>query len=183
MVTRLREKGFIASGDANALFNENVIGKNCYDLVSMLNVLDRADKPISMLKALKSCIKKDGRILLAVVLPFCPFVESGTKQLEPTEKLNMEGGLCVEGASFERSVALLNKQLFLPLDLEIEKWSKLPYISEGDQKKEFYVLEDAIFLLRKKKQQGDDDLLIIPPNVDSLNNFKVSASSNFFGLL
>ena len=47
----------------------------------------------------------------AVVLPFCPFVEDGTKQRQPSERLNMNGGWCREGASFEAAVQRLIEQV------------------------------------------------------------------------
>ena len=181
MVQRLKEKGFITSKDANVLFDETIIGKNYYDLVSMFNVLDRADKPISMLKALKSCVKKDGRILLAVVLPFCPFVEQGVKKVKPVERLNLPG-ICKKSTPFEYGVTVLDEFLRTHLGLEVEKWSKLPYISEGDYNQNIYVLENAILLLKKSTtivssniinsnhtaSNDENDEQVISPNFDIL---------------
>lgn len=91
MIKRLKEKGFIATANAGALFDEKIIGNHCYDLVSLLNVLDRVDKPLSMLRAVKKLIKREGRILLALVLPFRPVVQD--TGLPPSEALPMERGM------------------------------------------------------------------------------------------
>lgn len=48
-----------------------------YDFISALNLLDRCDKPLELLNYIKSSLKPDGRFLLALVLPFAPFVEAG----------------------------------------------------------------------------------------------------------
>jgi len=56
-----------------------------FNLVMCLNVLDRADKPLTLLRDLRGMVKPGtGRLLLAVVLPWCAFVESGNKQMQPT---------------------------------------------------------------------------------------------------
>lgn len=63
-----------------------------YDVISCLNLLDRCDKPISLLENIrKSLNPKQGRLIVAVVLPFRPFVESGTDNLEctPINKLSV----------------------------------------------------------------------------------------------
>jgi 2-polyprenyl-3-methyl-5-hydroxy-6-metoxy-1,4-benzoquinol methylase len=50
-----------------------------YDVISCLNVLDRCDKPMSLLEDIrKSLNPHGGRLIIAVVLPFSPCVESGS---------------------------------------------------------------------------------------------------------
>jgi hypothetical protein len=148
MVGRLRQRGFVATGDPSALF-DGQLGRGAFDLVLFLNVLDRASRPMSMLRALKALVKPGtGRILIAVVLPWCPFVERGAKQASPEEELPMQGGLCREGATFERSLALLAQRVLLPMGFEIEAWSRVPYISEGDSSQDLYFLDDALLLLK-----------------------------------
>lgn len=49
-----------------------------YDVISCLNLLDRCDKPLSLLRDVKKALKPNtGRLVVAVVLPFSPCVESG----------------------------------------------------------------------------------------------------------
>ena len=126
-----------------------------FDVIMCLNVLDRADKPVSLLKSLKPLLKKKhGVLVLAVVLPWCPFVESGNKQLPPTEKLDMDGASCKDRASFELSMQVLLESTILPLGYRLEKWTRLPYISQGDTKSPYYVLSDAVFVLSLAEPQS-----------------------------
>jgi 2-polyprenyl-3-methyl-5-hydroxy-6-metoxy-1,4-benzoquinol methylase len=48
-----------------------------YDVITCLNVLDRCDYPMTMLKDMVRVVKQDGCIIIAVVLPFSPYVEKG----------------------------------------------------------------------------------------------------------
>ena len=48
-----------------------------YDLIVCLNVLDRCDRPLSLLRQIHSKLRDGGVLLLAVVFPFKPFVEKG----------------------------------------------------------------------------------------------------------
>lgn len=49
-----------------------------YDVISCLNLLDRCDKPLSLLENIRQSLNENGgRLIVAVVLPFKPCVESG----------------------------------------------------------------------------------------------------------
>ena len=80
--------------------------------------------------------------------PWCPFVESGTKQLPPTEQLPMEGARCRDGASFEASLSAMVTRVLEPAGLEVLSVSRVPYISQGDSMQRYYVLSDAIIVCR-----------------------------------
>ena len=55
---------------------------NSYDVISCLNLLDRCDKPLSLLEDMRKALNPNGgRLILAVVLPFSPCVESGTDMI------------------------------------------------------------------------------------------------------
>lgn len=49
-----------------------------YDVISCLNLIDRCDRPLDLLNKIRASLKPDGRLLLAVVLPFSPYVETGS---------------------------------------------------------------------------------------------------------
>lgn len=172
MGRRLRARGFVASTDIDVVFDHTRIGRGCYDLVTLLNVLDRADRPQSLLKGLTQLVKpKTGRLLLGVVLPFCPFVEGGKQQRAPAEPLPMTGGMCREGATFERSLALLVRNVLEPLGWEVERWTRLPYLSEGDSKADLYILDDAVLVLRMARSAGrdvDDAAFVKEPDLERL---------------
>ena len=103
-------------------------GKGPFDLISCLNVLDRADKPMTLLRQMRDCLSPDGRIIIAVVLPFCPFVEVGSRQLKPTERIDAGGRRVPAEVSINRFVY----EVFKPLGLEVEAFSRAPYLCEGD---------------------------------------------------
>lgn len=49
-----------------------------FDVISCLNLLDRCDKPLTLLRDIKQTLcPVTGRLIVAVVLPFKPCVESG----------------------------------------------------------------------------------------------------------
>lgn len=49
-----------------------------YDVVSCLNLLDRCDDPLHLLRDIRlSLVPNTGRLILAAVLPFQPYVEVG----------------------------------------------------------------------------------------------------------
>lgn len=160
MVSRLRKRGFTATTAKDDTFQN--MGKRSIDLVMFLNVLDRADRPLTMLRALKELlVPGTGRLLVAVVLPWCPFVEDGGRQRKPSEHLPMRGGKCKEKATFESSVKTMVDNVFTPMGLEVESWSKLPYLCEGEQGgREWYVLDDAIFVL--KVSEGGEGEVVAP---------------------
>lgn len=51
--------------------------KRRYDMISCLNVLDRCDKPVSLLRQIKAALKPNAKAIIAIVLPFKPYVETG----------------------------------------------------------------------------------------------------------
>ena len=49
-----------------------------FDVISCLNLLDRCDRPLTLLSDIKQTLSPvTGRLIVAVVLPFKPCVESG----------------------------------------------------------------------------------------------------------
>ena len=47
-------------------------------MIACLNLLDRCDKPLTLLSDIKETLHPEtGRLIVAVVLPFRPLVESG----------------------------------------------------------------------------------------------------------
>ena len=50
-----------------------------FECISLLNVLDRCDAPFTLLTQLRSLLAPGGTLVLAVVIPFRPFVEDGKR--------------------------------------------------------------------------------------------------------
>ncbi|GFN85992.1 methyltransferase-like protein 9 [Plakobranchus ocellatus] len=113
-----------------------------FDLVSCLNLLDRCDKPMSLLAQIKTVLQPStGRLLVATVIPFKPYVEFNSKTHEPSELLR------ITGSNFEEQVQQL-VSLFHQAGFLVEKFTRLPYLCEGDLRHSFYVLTDAVFVLK-----------------------------------
>ncbi len=55
--------------------------------------------------------------------------------------------------SWEQSVRLLTERVFVPLGFSVESVSRLPYLSQGDTRASFYVLDDAVFVLSNRDVQ------------------------------
>ena len=56
-----------------------------YDLISCLNLLDRCETPLDLLKGIqRSLVPGTGRVILALVLPFQPYVEIGMCVANPS---------------------------------------------------------------------------------------------------
>ncbi|KAK3792034.1 hypothetical protein RRG08_055301 [Elysia crispata] len=113
-----------------------------FDVVSCLNLLDRCDKPMTLLSQIKEVLRPDtGRLLVAVVIPFKPYVEFNSKTHEPSELLR------ITGSNFEEQIQQL-VSIFHQAGFLVEKFTRLPYLCEGDLRHSFYVLTDALFVLK-----------------------------------
>ncbi|XP_078689167.1 protein-L-histidine N-pros-methyltransferase-like [Branchiostoma floridae x Branchiostoma belcheri] len=122
-----------------------------YDLISCLNLLDRCDKPRTVLEEIRRSLSPDGHLILAVVLPYSPCVESGSKLVDPTEVLP------VEGKGWEKQANSFVEQVLTPSGFEVETFSRLPYLCEGDLYHPYYVLHDAVFVLRATEPGIEQD--------------------------
>eukprot|EP00397_Hematodinium_sp_SG-2012_P040872 GEMP01044871.1.p1 GENE.GEMP01044871.1~~GEMP01044871.1.p1 ORF type:complete len:299 (-),score=33.35 GEMP01044871.1:882-1646(-) len=132
LVRRLRAKGFTAT----STLDPTTVG-GTYDVVAMLNVLDRTSNPLELLESCKQLLKDDGSLLLACVVPWSPF------------KRVFEGAMRLTRRSenwWERSAVAMCAN-FEDLGWEVKKISRVPYLSEGDWRSPIYVLDDCIFVL------------------------------------
>ncbi|KAK3581155.1 hypothetical protein CHS0354_024687 [Potamilus streckersoni] len=140
MLKRLQQKGYRILD-----LNEWDDGSRTFDLIGCLNLLDRCDKPVSILHSMKKALSQNGRVIVAVVLPFEPYVELSTDGHRPTEVIHLQG------QTFEEQVVSLVKDVFEPAGFELEHFTRLPYLCEGDMYHSFYVLDDAVFVLKHKE--------------------------------
>lgn len=116
-----------------------------YDVIAFLNLLDRCDRPLTMLAQARALLRpRTGRLVVALALPFAPYVEVGSSNHLPTEKL------AIEGETFEEQVKSVAEQVFEPAGFRLLRWTRTPYLCEGDIHQSFYYLSDAIFILEAK---------------------------------
>nr|XP_012230521.1 PREDICTED: uncharacterized protein LOC105676884 isoform X3 [Linepithema humile] len=113
-----------------------------FNVILCLNLLDRCDRPNTLLRLLRNSLAPGGRLVVALVLPFSPYVEVGERgNHKPSEYLP------VRGSGLEAQIAGLIDRVFTPLGLRCLVWSKLPYLCEGDLGQSYYFLDDVIFVL------------------------------------
>ncbi|XP_008191413.1 protein-L-histidine N-pros-methyltransferase isoform X2 [Tribolium castaneum] len=113
-----------------------------FDLISCLNLLDRCDTPNQLLAQIKTSLKPDGLVLLAVVLPFSAYVEAGSRDHRPTELLP------IVGSCFEEQVKSVVDDVLTPAGYEVVSWTRVPYLCEGDLQQSYYWLDDVVFVLK-----------------------------------
>lgn len=112
-----------------------------YDLISCMNVLDRCERPLSMLERIKTKLKPNGKLLLAIVFPLSQYVENSKNRHKPIETIN------VTGDTLEQQVNSFHKNVIEAHGFRLISWTKLPYLCEGDMELSFYWLNDVIMLL------------------------------------
>lgn len=120
-----------------------------YDVICCLNVLDRCETPLGLLRMLRARLAhRSGRLVLALVLPLSQYVESGKCGTKPLEKLR------VRGSTLEQQVQSLYKDVIVPAGFILETWTRLPYFCEGDLEQAYYWLDDVVMVLRAADPYG-----------------------------
>jgi len=144
MAYRLRRRGF-------ACFRQDVavhgVPEPPYDAIACLNVLDRCDRPLALLANLRAGLKDRGLLLLALVLPYNPFVYEGGSSRDPSEKLPL-----THTREWERSALEVCERVIEPLGFEVELITRAPYLSGGDAKRPLYELDDVVLVCRARGQ-------------------------------
>ncbi|CAF0998144.1 unnamed protein product [Adineta steineri] len=116
-------------------------GDSTFDIITCLNVLDRCENPLSLLKQIRNHLTpRTGRLIVSLVLPFKPYFEYNNNH-RPNESIQIEGDLPEE----QINSLLLN--IFQPLGFYLKKLTRLPYLCEGDIERSYYFLSDYIFVL------------------------------------
>lgn len=139
MAKRLRGAGYVCH-------QEDLIGgplkEQPFDVIALLNVIDRTSRPLSLLENLRPMLKEGGELIVAVPFPLAPHAYVGAETVDPEEMLPIAKG------GFELQARHLVEHLFEPLGYELVLISRAPYLSRGPSQKPVYVLDDAIFVLR-----------------------------------
>eukprot|EP00300_Choanocystis_sp_HF-7_P022107 c21246_g1_i1.p1 GENE.c21246_g1_i1~~c21246_g1_i1.p1 ORF type:complete len:340 (+),score=60.84 c21246_g1_i1:56-1021(+) len=164
MCRRLRQRGFECIQTAQ-LSREalGLLPEQSFTLVSCLNVLDRCHYPMTMLRNMRELLHPTkGVLLLALVLPWCPFVEDGTGQVAPIEQLNIPPGCPCKGnvrkMEFETSVQYFTMRVLEPCGFRVTCVSRVPYLCKGDDYKPYYSLDDALFVCVPDLKVAEGDL-------------------------
>lgn len=119
-----------------------------WDVISCLNVLDRCSRPTDLLRQIHKSLNIGGRVIIALVLPYQPYVEvGGSGNHEPEERMS------IQGSSFDEQVGSFIADVLNPLGFQVDKWTRLPYLCEGDLNQAYYWLSDAVFVARKAENE------------------------------
>jgi SAM-dependent methyltransferase len=119
-----------------------------YDVISALNLFDRCDKPLSILKDVHYSLKPGGLLVVALVLPFRPYVESVPSH-KPSEAMIVSKGTFKH--EVETAVAA-----FAAAGFTLERWSRVPDLCEGDLRKPIYQLDNGLFVFRRTEGGGEE---------------------------
>jgi SAM-dependent methyltransferase len=141
MARKLRKRGFRCY---EADLAESGVPEPSYDVITCLNVLDRCPRPKSLLAEARRALAPDGRLVLAVPLPFNAFFYEGPASRDQKERLDVSGG------RWERAAAELVEKVLDPMGFDVETLSRVPYLCRGDSRHELYVLDDALLVCKEK---------------------------------
>ena len=111
-----------------------------FDVITCLNVLDRCEKPLSLLEKIRRHLHpQHGRLVISLVLPVKQYFEYNDDH-RPDESLHLHGDYP------EEQINDLLSRIFRPLGFALKKFTRLPYLCEGDLERSYYFLFDYLFV-------------------------------------
>ncbi len=185
MQWRLQQKGFKVLDvntwdkielDARAQENESInIEKTNkylkYDVISCLNLLDRCETPITLLKSIKDALVPNGLLVVALVLPFKSFYEYNRDNRPVEDLFDIRYSAQISNEVYkEHCMAMTNQTaqcaqpkpinpllsqisylvnfVFKPIGFELVKFTKLPYLCEGNLSQSYFFMNDYVFVFK-----------------------------------
>jgi SAM-dependent methyltransferase len=115
-----------------------------FDAVALLNVLDRADHPLTLLDRAAQLLAPGGHLVIATPLPIRAHVHRAGGTADPDEWLG------VEGDDFESALSCLVDVVLAKRGWGLVHWTRTPYVSNGDPRSARYELDDAILVLARR---------------------------------
>ncbi len=143
MARKLRARGYVCHGVD--LAESALPHAASFDVVSLLHVIDRAARPLTLLERACALVAPGGRMIVATPLPLSTHVHVAGGTVDAEEVLPTD----VRSTAWEPALMALVTRVFAPLGLEVERFARAPYLSRGDADAPVYVLDDAIFVLRE----------------------------------
>lgn len=117
-----------------------------FNAVSLLNVLDRCQRPRQLLRHCLQAIAPGGVFIVALALPYRPFYFDGPATPEPLERLECDPGAA---GTWEDGARRFIERDLLPLGLRLQCFVRAPYLSAGDSARALYELDDVVAVLSK----------------------------------
>lgn len=118
-------------------------GLGRFEVVALLNVLDRAPRPATLLDRAVAHLAPAGRLLLASPLPMRPHVQGPGTTREPDE------WIAGRAESFEEALDELVERELAPRGLVLSRWARTLYRSQGDAGASVYELPAAILVAQR----------------------------------
>ena len=131
-------------------------GTEPFEVVSLLNVLDRCDDPVGLLQTAARLLQpRGGLLIIATVLPFRGSVQLPYgKRRSPQQPLNLMPAAFSAGSLPVRHAFGLGARSFIETIRKacnrttLLAWTRLPYLSSADIAHTHYTLDSALFVLR-----------------------------------
>lgn len=138
-----------------------------FDLITAFNLLDRHYSPSKLLEDLWNVShRSNSLVIVSLVLPVSHYVEFNPngKSTRPDAYLN------VSGRTYADHVHHMIANVFKPANFEVVRWTRLPYLCEGDMNNSAYYLPDAVFLLKPTQPNATpapapEEKTTVPPSV------------------
>lgn len=111
-----------------------------FHAVALLNVLDRTDRPLTLLARTRNLVREDGCVLLASPFPLRPHVHVGPATVDPDEPLPQRA------SSWEESVTSFVRDTLEPVGLEVRVLTRVPYLCRGPRRQPVLSHDDAILV-------------------------------------
>jgi len=141
MAKRLRERGWICH-EVN-LVDDPIPSDATYDRVLLLNVIDRTDRPLTLIERARDLLASNGELVVCAPMPLRPHVQEGSARREPLEALP------AAAQSWEKAAADLAMYAIEPLGLRVKKLARAPYLCRGDSRHPVSELDLAIFVCER----------------------------------
>ena len=139
MVRRLRRRG-IDAHRVDVTVQDPPHG--AYDLVTALNVLDRCERPVTLLHRLADLVGPGGHLVVSVPLPYRPCWYQGPALAAPRERLPIVGDeFATQCHALARGVGAAG--------LTVVRLARAPYLSGGDRRRSLYELDCALVVARR----------------------------------
>ncbi|CDS37367.1 methyltransferase9 [Echinococcus multilocularis] len=127
-----------------------------YDVVACLNLLDRCASPLTLLRRMRAVLTPTtGRLVLALVFPLTQYVETTAKN-EPLEMMEVS-----KSRAWEVQFDSFLTNVLQPAGFDLIRWTRVPYLCEGDFSRSFYSLNDVVMIV---KPSGDPSQPYVPHN-------------------
>ena len=144
MAVRLRSRGFETCTE-DITDKPDLFLRKSFDVISILNVLDRCERPKRLLQNAINFLKDDGVLILSDPLPLSQHVRSSLKR--PAEYLGADAG------TWEQCLSSFYTDVVEPAGLVATLVTRTPYLCKNTKHEPFVVLDDFVMVCSKAQKE------------------------------